>query len=461
MEVQKRENYPFYDVDPESGKIIMKHFGIIVCLCRAGFSRAKISENNYVLVRNIDNKIRLASEADLIDHLKGQIIDDPNPKVMEAFTRGVGQYISSKKIHLIPSLDIGSDMDDEFSSKFFFANKIVAVTKEKLQDVAYNNYPGYIWEDRLLTHNIGEKPDKSGQFESFCKKISGEDDKKFRRFKSILGYLLHRHKNPALAKAVIFYDEKMNDSGQAEGGTGKTLITLALKHCRNVVVFNGKEIKENSWFRNQRIELTTDLMAYDDVKKEFNFATLFPVITTSIEVEKKRQQAFEIPFEKSPKVLISSNHYVKGPGGSSDRRRRCEFELTNHYSEKFSPEDDFGNLFFNQWNQLEWDKFYFFMMQCVQVFLTEGLIKGNTEKEKNRRLENLTAPEFIQVIQGLSPLGEWVDQRDLIGLLKTEIPDLNAHTFTKWMSIYCDENGLNQEKKSSGGVYYYRLVKRE
>ena len=43
----KKENYPFYDVDPESGKIIMKHFGIIVCLCRAGFSRAKISENNY------------------------------------------------------------------------------------------------------------------------------------------------------------------------------------------------------------------------------------------------------------------------------------------------------------------------------------------------------------------------------------------------------------------------------
>ncbi len=461
MKATKHKSHPFYEVDPESGKIIMRHFGIIVCLSDAGFSRVKIAENNYVLVRNVENKLRLASEGDLINHLKDQIAEDSNPKIMESFTRGVGQFISAKKIHLIPSIDIGSDMDDELSSKFFFANKIVTVTKEKFQDVDYNHYPGYIWEDRLLAHNIGEKPDGLGQFESFCQKISGEDDEKFQRFQSILGYLLHRHKNPALAKAVIFYDEKMNDSGQAEGGTGKTLITMALKHCRNVVVFNGKEVKENSWFRNQRIEVTTDIMAYDDVKKDFNFATLFPVITTAIEVEKKRQQAFEIPFEKSPKLLISSNHYVKGPGGSSDRRRRCEFELANYYSEKFSPEDEFGNLFFNQWSKLEWDKFYFFMMQCVQVFLEKGLIKGNTEKEKSRRLENLTSPEFIQAIQSFSPLGEWVDQRVLIDLLKLEIPDLTPHTFTKWISIYCDEKGLNQEKKSSGGIYYYRLVQKD
>lgn len=461
MEVQKRENHPFYSVDPEKGRVTMSHFGIIVCLSQAGFCRAEIAENNYVLVKNVENKLRLASEADLINHLKDVIAEERNPKVMEAFTRGVGQFISSKKIHLIPSINIGSDMDDAISSKFLFSNKVVSVTKDKIENIDYNNYPGYIWEDRLLDHKIGDKPQESGQFETFCHKISGGNEKKFQRLKSILGYLLHRHKNPALAKAVIFYDEKMNDSGQAEGGTGKTLLTLALKYCRNVVVFNGKEIKENSWFRNQRIEVTTDLMAYDDVKKEFNFATLFPVITTAIEVEKKRQQAFEIPFERSPKVVISSNHYVKGPGGSSDRRRRCEFELTNYYSEKFSPEDDFGNLFFNQWDQLEWDKFYYFMMECVQVFLTEGLIKGNTEKEKYRRLEDLTSPQFIQAVEGLCKLGEWVDQRILVDLINTEIADLSPHTFTKWLSIYCDENLLNYQKRSSGSGYYFKLTKRE
>lgn len=451
----------FYEIDPESGKIIMSHFGIIVCLQTAGYARAKIDDDNYILVKSVENKLKIASEGDLINHLKDQIIHDPNPKVMETFTRGVGQFISSKKIHLIPAINIGSDMDDASSSKFFFANKILVVKKDRLENLTYKDYAGYIWANRLLAHSIGEEPNEPGQFENFCFKISGEKEEKFLRFKSIIGYLLHRYKNPAEAKAVIFYDEKMNDSGQAEGGTGKTLITQALKNCRNVVLFNGKEIKENSWFRNQRIEVTTDLMAYDDVKKDFNFATLFPVITTAIEVEKKRKQAFEISFEESPKVIISSNHYVKGPGGSSDRRRRCEFELANYYSEKFSPEDDFGNLFFSQWDQSEWDKFYYFMMSCVQVFLENGLLKGDNEKQKTRRLENLTSKVFVEAIDGFSPIGDWIDQRAIIDLIRMEIPDLTPHTFTKWLEIYCGEHELNQEKKSSGGVYYYRLLKRE
>src|SRR5690606_8997682 len=152
----------------------------------------------------------------------------------------------------------------------------------------------------------------------------------------------------------------------------------------------------------------------------------------SIEVERKRQAAFEIPFERSPKVLISSNHYVKGPGGSSDRRRRCEFELANYYSEKFTPEDDFGNLFFSQWDEDEWNRFYFFMMDSVQIFLKHGLIAGDNTKEKDRRLENLTSPIFLQAMKDLCPVNEWVDQRMFLDLLRIEIPDLTAHTFTKW-----------------------------
>lgn len=459
MKAKKTAAGSFYSENSETGKTTISHLGLLTELKKNGYARAKISEDNYLLVKVADKKLKRATEGDLVSYLHKYLEENNEFKALETLIKGISSYINNKKLYFLPSIDVGNDMDNEFSSKFFFANKIISVSKDKLVEIAYTDYPNYIWEERLFTHSIGDRPEETGQFEQFCYNISGQDDVKFLRFKSIVGYLLHRHKNPALAKAIIFYDEKMNDSGQAEGGTGKTLITLALKHCRNVVVFNGKEVKENSWFRNQRIEVTTDIMAYDDVKKDFDFATLFPVITTAIEVEKKRQQAFEIPFENSPKVVISSNHYVKGPGGSSDRRRRCEFELTNYYSEKHSPEDDFGNLFFSQWDQFEWDKFYYFMMECVQVFLVNSLIKGNDEIEKNRRLENLTSPEFVEAVEGLSKIGEWVDQRDLIELLKTEIKDLTAHTFTKWMTIYCDENELKQEKKSSAGNYFYRLIK--
>ena len=458
MEAKKKGSFQVYSIDPESGKVQMSHLGIILRLRQAGFCRAQIGEDNFILVRREENKLKKASDADLISFMRDILMDNPDPRVVETFVKGVGQYISTKKIHLLPPIQLGNDMDDSTSSKFFFGNKIIYVQKEGFEEVQYRDYDGYLWEDRLLTFNIGSQPDEEGQFAQFCFNISGQDKAKFERLKSILGYLLHRHKNPALAKAIIFYDEGMNESGQAEGGTGKTLITQALKNCRNVVLFNGKEIKENSWFRNQRLEVTTDIMAYDDVKKDFNFASLFPSITTAIEVEKKRQQAFELPFEKSPKILISSNTYVKGPGGSSDKRRRCEFELSNFYSEKFSPEDDFGNLFFNQWNTEEWNRFYYFMMSCVQTFLNKGLISGDVNMESKRRLESLTSPVFVEYLNTLCEVGERHNQREFLAMLNNDLPDLTSHTFTKWLKIYCDEKELKFQQINTGGNYFFELL---
>lgn len=458
MTKETKERFQVYHIDPENGKVQMSHLGIMLQLGEAGFCRAQIGEDNFILVKKEDKKLKKATDAELISYMRDLLIKDPDKRVVETFVKGVGQYISTKKIHLLPSIQPANDMDDSSSSKFFFGNKIISVGKDSYKEITYKDHDGYLWVDRLLPFHINNKPELEGQFQKFCFNICGKDLSKFERLKSILGYLLHRYKNPAMAKAVIFYDEGMNNSGQAEGGTGKTLITLALKNCRNVVVFNGKEIKENSWFRNQRLEVTTDLIAYDDVKKDFNFASLFPSITTSIEVEKKRQQAFELPFEKSPKILISSNTYVKGPGGNSDIRRRCEFELANYYNEKFTPEDEFGNLFFSQWNNAEWNCFYYFMMDCVQTFLNIGLIEGNEAIESKRRLENTTAPEFVEAVNALCEVGERHNQREFLAMLNTDLPELTSHTFTKWMKIYCDERKLKFHQINTGGNYFFELL---
>lgn len=103
--------------------------------------------------------------------------------------------------------------------------------------------------------------------------------------------------------------------GQAHGGTGKTLITEAIGKMRELVGVDGKNIKTKSWFKNQRITKTTDVIRYDDVQRDFSLETLYSMITSGVSVEKKYQDEFHISPEDAPKIVISSNSPVKGTGG--------------------------------------------------------------------------------------------------------------------------------------------------
>src|SRR5690606_26179153 len=260
-----------------------------------------------------------------------------------------------------------------------------------------------IWKNRLIGQQFNaSKTSEKGQFETFCERITGDSPKRIEALKSILGYLLHRNKSVGEPKAVILYDENMGKNGQAHGGTGKTLLSFALKKCREGILFDGKDIKTGSFFKNQRIEVTSDLLIYDDLNENIRFDSFFSMVTSGIEIEKKRQQSFYLEHSKAPKILISSNYYVKGPGGSSDTRRRHEFNITNYYSSDFTPENEFGNRFFDeQWPQEEWNKFFFFMMNCVRLYLNNGLIKLDSDKLVRQKIVSSTSKNFYEFAEAV------------------------------------------------------------
>lgn len=460
MEVQTHTGTTFYSVDPKTGKISISNVGVIRVLAEAGFCRVKVSEGEFVIVRSTDNRIRKVCTDEIIQFLRDYLLmSNPKIEVVEILIQNINSLIQKNRLSFLSERKIESDMDDSHTSRFYFKNKILLVEKETISEIKYSDLNNTIWENRIISWNINSKPNRTGQFESFCLKISGSCVDNFKRLQSIIGYLLHRYKNPALTKAVILYDSKMKESGLAEGRTGKTLIAKAIGYCREIIPFNGKNLKENSNFQFQKIQLTTDMMLYDDVKPNFDFSSLFALITTSIEIERKGKSAFDISYSESPKVLITSNTYVKGPGGSSDRARRCEYELANIYSDKFTPIQDFGNNFFEGWQSDEWTLFYYFMMECVQVFLADGLIEGNQEENTKSRLENMTAKYFVEAVTELCDLDEWVVQQDFVGFLNLELPNLSPHMFTKWIKIYCSEMNLTFAKKNSGSVYSFKLSK--
>lgn len=429
-----------------------------------GFRKVKLSNDRYILVRLENNLVSKSSEPEIISLIRDHLVHSNENEAYEVFAKGLGAYIYGRKMDLLTEVELINDQDEFHYSRFYFQNGFVEVSKESVDYKSYEELESPIWRDRIIQREFTFPEKQEGQFEQFCIDITGGKKERFFVLKSLLGYLLHRNKERGETQAIILYDEEMTNLIGANGGTGKTLLSQALKECRELVLFNGKEIKEGSWFVNQQIELTTDILLYDDLKKGFNLEHFFPLLTTGVEIEKKRQQSFTIDFEQSPKVIITSNYIVSGPGGSSDRRRRNEFEVHNYYSAEFRPEDKFRNRFFNkQWPAEEWNLFYRFMMECVQVYLQEGMLKAEPLNLEKSKIITETSTEFFEFAEAFVDFDRWIDKREFDALFRDWCEDqtISPHIITKWVKSYSNEIGGDFKIKSSGGNYEFIVRKEE
>jgi hypothetical protein len=455
-----KKNQNFWSNEGE--KIKIYHSKLIQFLENEGYQKVRLSDTSYLLVKKDNNIIRQSSEEEVITTVSNYLKENGEFEVLESFVCGVGNYISTKKLYFLTSIDLINDRDSKDSCRFFFQNCFCNITKESIQVKEYSELENVIWKNRLIKYAFNAPENESkGQFEMFCEKITNNDPVRFEALKSILGYLLHRNKSVGDPKAIILYDENMGKNNQAHGGTGKTLLCLALAICIEAILFNGKEIKTGSWFKNQRVEITSDLLIYDDLDPKIQFDNFFSMITSGIEVEKKRQQSFQIDQSMSPKIVISSNYYVQGPGGPSDKRRRHEFELANYYSDIFTPEMEFGNRFFEEhWDQEEWNKFFYFMMQSVQVYLDKGLIKLDLGSMTKKKIISTTSNNFYDFAEILFEHNEWLDKREYLETYHYMYPEeseVTSHQFTKWVTNYSNENGFEAVHKSSGSKNLFMI----
>lgn len=383
-----------------------------------------------------------------------------NNDVYEVFSRGFGTYLNKGKLTLLKTVELIDDRDERDLARFFFKNVYCNVSKDEIKVKPYTDLEFPIWQNRVLNYEFEMPKTEDGQFKTFCLHLAKDDENRLEALRSFIGYLSHRSKDRGENKAVILYDENMGLNNQAHGGTGKTLLGDAIKQCKEVEQFDGKDIKTGNWFKNQRIELTTDLLIYDDLNKSASFEFFYSMITTGVEVEKKHQSSFYIDYEQSPKLMITSNYMVNGPGGASDERRRYEFEVANYYNQHFTPEEEFGNRFFDKyWAQQERNKFYLFMMQSVQIYLEKGLIKAEEINLRKSRLVSETHPEFFEYANDYVQTNTWQNKRDFEELFReTYSCDVTAHTMSKWIDSYAVNLNGRLEKKSSGGEYKFKIT---
>ncbi len=410
------------------------------------------------LIREVNGIVDIITPKTIFDFLRATLDTPYLREYYDVFAENPGKYIGGPKLQLLKNIDLVNDRDPRNSSRFYFQNCFCEVDEKSITLRDYSELNGSIWQKRIIKNDYSNSTTKStGQFYQWCINITGKSPTRLLALRSILGYLLHRNKERGENKAIILYDERMGDENKANGRVGKTMLGEAIRQCREVVMNDCKTKDLRSQFANELVSITTDCVYYDDLPKNTKFENFYSFITTGVEVNKKFKPAFRIEGDRSPKLVISSNYYVLGDGGDSDQARRFEFEISNYYNAEFQPENDFGNRFWDsKWPKEEWNKFYEFMMGCVQVYLEHGLLNVEPINLKSKKIEDSTCPEFLEFAKAYFEIDKEMDKRELEAAFKKIYPQwetVSAHRFFKWCNSYAHDNDFTFEAEPSGGKY--------
>ena len=235
----------------------------------------------------------------------------------------------------------------------------------------------------------------------------------------------------------------------------------AIGNLRRVVKIDGKGFKLGGDFVYQRVNLDSQVLAFDDVKKNFDFEQLFSIVSEGIAVNRKNKDEIFIPFERSPKIIITTNYVISGSGSSHDRRRH-ELEFFQYFNAKRSPLDIYGRLLFDQWDSNDWNKFDNYMIANLQMFLQFGLTKAISINADAKRFIQATSKDFFDFIQdGNIPVNVRHYNNAMMQLFQSETngwKDLESRRFIKWLGEFAKFKGYDLIKDRNHGGRFFELV---
>jgi hypothetical protein len=343
----------------------------------------------------VKSNILSFSSAALIKEYVLDYLERKEPAVFNYCTKNSSLF-TDQFLTLLKSIDVKILQDSKTEAYIPFLNGVLHVTKDKTQLINYIDINGFIWERQIIQRNWKEVDDIDNDFSSLAMRVSNNNADRMDALCSALGYLIHGYKDKTHQKAIIFNDQEIDEN--PNGGSGKSIMINALKAFKNVVVIDGKKYDNKGDFVYQRVSIDSQILAFDDVRRNFNFEDLFPLITEGVTVNRKNKDEIFIPFERSPKILITTNYVIKGHGHSHERRRH-EIEFYQYFNANHTPVKEYGRLLFDDWSAEDWAKFDNFMIFNLQHYLTKGLLSAPLENAERKRYIQETCIEFVDFIE--------------------------------------------------------------
>ena len=444
----------FWDVD-DNGKIHISFFRFDRYLKNKGISKyfQDTDSASYEFITKDVNFINWIDSNRIKDIVKKDLIEKGYIDVWDLMASNT-RYFSREYLSMLDTTEVNYKRDTKKESFLYFKNFAVRTTKKNIELLPYKDIKDLIWKKQVIDRDIDIKGQSDGIFKTFIWKVSGEDVERYYTLKSVIGYLLHSYQNDSKPKAIIFNDEMLNDD-IPNGGSGKGLIHKGISQLKNVIVEDGKRFDPKGQFAYQKVKKDTQVFLMDDVGKNFNFESLFSIVTEGMSVEKKNKDVFQIPFNESPKISITTNYTVKGEGASFNRRV-FEVEIANYFNDKYTPEDEFKHQFFSEWDKNEWQKFDNFMIRCIQYFLINGLVESNKVNLDLRKLKNNVGNEFIEFME--SKKLEYLrigrkDFRDDFNIQYKNIARYNTpQKFNKNVKHYCEYFNIKLRETKYNGI---------
>ena len=415
----------------------------------------------FIFVKKENKFIDIITEFQIKDEILNNLILNNQ---LDAFDTAADNLtlFSSKYLSMVDTADIKMDKDSSDFAMIYYSNLALKITKDSINKIDYESMDSFVWKSQVINREYVDVDHHESQFRSFIWFASGQNREKYNTMKSVIGYLLHSHKTASNNKAIIFNDETISDT--PNGGSGKGIIINGIGHMKKTSTIDGKTFDFNKSFAFQTVNTDTQVLAFDDVRKNFDFERLFSVITEGITIEYKGKDAIKIPVQDSPKIIISTNYTIKSDGGSF-QRRIFEIEMSDYFGVHHTPLDQFGNLLYDEWTIDEWNRFDKFMINCLQYYLLNGLVKSKTNNLALRKFINETSQEFYEfaITDNCIKADIRIGKNELLNEFYAEYPDakkfVTNRTFLKWIKKYSDYNKLNYSEGNSNGQRWFTISK--
>ena len=463
-------------------------------------------------------------------------MDNCPREVSNMLVKGGTQYLGPDKMSFLPILKPNFLQPDANTQYFYFENNAWEITKNGVKIFENGNIRHHIWSDKVIRRNInlhkplitfeqhengdysyklseqGEKCHflqfliNASNFSHHKEKLiaAGKTDVEItaedrqENIKHLLsklcamGYMAVDFKDPNVTRAVVAMDGKQGAGTDSNGRCGKSLIGVAMQQVIPTVYINGKkkDLDGDQFLWNDIVD-KTQLVFMDDVLKGFNFETQFANITGEWQVNYKGGGRRTFPFSSSPKMYISTNFTLRGDGDSF-RARQWLLGFSDYYNAKHSPKDDFKILFFNEWENDQWELFWNLMAQCVYLYMNFGVVEAPEERLMQRIDMNIMGEKFIEWAEVYFEsetelrLNKRIARKDMEDSFKAELTTkevqflcsspqafrkridafcrwkgytLNPHKYnaTTGEPLYVDKEGRPNVTDKSGGVEYYTI----
>lgn len=455
----------------DKGRISIKQRKVLSLLMDMGY--CMVNSGSKFLSGCIVKKTRnMLTEVDLIQLRKDFIAICENnnikEKYLEVLQNRIGHVLSQTQVHTLKTIDIRLLKDQKDCAYFPFMNKIVKVDSKGIHFLRYSQVEEHIIDKQRKPFNVSSKQVEGGDFREFCKLITNNNDDWFLSLQTALGYLLLSNKELYEDKAIIIYDYLLGRRGEANGGTGKSLlIDKALSMLKNVAIIDGKRYDSRSRFVYQNVDESTNVILFDDVNERFHFDDIYSALTVGFEIERKGKQAVYLDYKEAPKFVITSNRLIKMDEGASADRRKFELFLYNYFGSHHTPIDEFGKRFFTEdWDATEYNKFFYFMFECVQKYLQNGLVEFLPSELYDIKLEAEIGKDWVilfdNMLEDIQTNEFLVDRRLVEDICKEDFGlETSPHTFTKKIKLYCKYKNLNFEIINSGSVQKFHVTSKE